>query len=105
VPIYNITKTPILNKLSIEQVEKKIILALSRKGWRIISKKKGLIDAKINVRTHTAKIRVLFTKKHYSIHYLDSTNLKYNSNKKIIHKSYNNWIVYIEQQIQVELYQ
>ena len=86
---------------SIETVQSAIILAAKRKGWSPRVIKPGLIEASINVRSHSAKVAINYTEASYNIEYLDSHNLKYNGKK--IHRNYNNWVVNLSRTIQQEL--
>jgi hypothetical protein len=98
--IYNVEQAQVPAGLSFKQVEKTIIKALIQKGWKVQANANGVILADIIVRTHTAKIEIMFDASNYSIRYIDSTNLKYNAKKNTIHKNYNNWIIYIDRLIQ-----
>ncbi|MEI6895177.1 MAG: membrane lipoprotein lipid attachment site-containing protein [Colwellia sp.] len=102
-PVYNIEKNQVPAGLSVEQVEKSIVLGLIQKGWSVKSNANGVILADIKVRTHSATIEIQFDTTQYSINYVDSANLKYDSTKNTIHKNYNNWIIYIERLIQTGL--
>lgn len=99
-PVYNIKHTQVPAGISFKQVEKTILKALVQKGWQVKSNIDGVILAEIMVRTHSAKIEITFDDNHYSINYVDSSNLKYNAQKNTIHKNYNNWIIYIDRLIQ-----
>lgn len=101
--VYNVEKANVPTGLSSKQVEKNIVKALTQKGWQIKANNNGIILAEILVRTHTARIQIDFDASHYSINYIDSTNLKYNAAKNTIHRNYNNWIIYIDRLIQTGL--
>lgn len=101
--VYNVEKANVPTGLSSKQVEKNIVKALTQKGWQIKANNNGIILAEILVRTHTARIQIDFDASHYSINYIDSTNLKYNEAKNTIHRNYNNWIIYIDRLIQTGL--
>ena len=102
-PIYNVDQSSVPAGLTAMQVEKNIVKALVQKGWQVKTNTDGIILAEILVRTHTAKIEISFDASHYSINYVNSTNLKYDANKNTIHKNYNNWIIYIDRLIQTGL--
>lgn len=102
-PIYNVDNSNVPSGLTINQVEKNIVKALVQKGWEVKANNGGMILAEIMVRTHTARIEITFNANQYSINYVDSTNLKYNAKKNTIHRSYNNWIIYIDRLIQAGL--
>ncbi len=102
-PVYNVAQSHVPANLTAKQVEKNIIKALTQKGWQVKANANGVILAEIMVRTHIAKIEISFDASQYSINYVDSTNLKYNPQKKTIHKNYNNWVIYIDRLIQTGL--
>ena len=99
-PISNIENSSITSvngDLSIDQVEKAIKKACVTKGWRATIKSPGHITATLNVRSHVAIVDIDYNPQSFSITYKDSTNLKYDGEN--IHRSYNNWIVYLERAI------
>lgn len=102
-PIYNVDNAQVPSGLTKAEVEKGVVLALSKKGWMIKQKSEGKILANIYVRSHTATIEVKFDEQYYSIDYIDSSNLNYDSKKGKIHKNYNNWIHNIHRLINVSL--
>jgi len=101
--VYNVEQANVPAGLTAKQVEKNIVKALTQKGWQVKANNNGIILAEIMVRKHTARIEIGFDASQYSINYVDSTNLKYNARKNTIHKSYNNWIIYIDRLIQTGL--
>ncbi|ACV27496.1 hypothetical protein [Kangiella koreensis] len=108
VPVYDVHNEPVNNvsgqsDLTLEQVEKVIVGAAIKRGWkpRIVSP--GLVEARLDLRQHTAIINIAFTSSSYSINYVDSQNLHYDDGK--IHRNYNNWITNLSRDIQLGLWE
>jgi hypothetical protein len=105
-PIYNIESEPVPSfttgtRPSFDEVEKAILFACRIKGWSARIIEKGLIEARIFVRSHKAVVDISFTDNAYNIHYKSSENLGYSDGK--IHRNYNKWIILLSQTIQQEL--
>jgi hypothetical protein len=75
--------------------------ALVAREWTFQREENGVIEAKLFVRSHTADIRIPFTKDSINIHYVSSTNLLYDEKQgiKYIHRNYNKWIKLLERDI------
>ena len=107
-PVLNVTNEPVNSVagqpgLTIEQVENVIIGAAIKRGWKPKVVNEGLIEARLDLRQHTAIINIAYTPTTYSIKYVDSQNLHYNNGK--IHRNYNNWISHLSRDIQLGLWQ
>lgn len=106
-PILNIENAPVTSvsgkPATAEAVQKAILVSLAAKGWTATVEKPGLIKAHITVRTHTAEIELPFDAAHYSIKYVNSTNLDYDASRNEIHRNYNNWIKSLGEVINAEL--
>ena len=100
-PVYNIESNPISYELTKQDVERAILKAGVEKGWTMNVVKPGEIDAKVIVRSHNAHIKISYSEKNYSIHYVDSQNLLYKDGK--IHRNYNKWISFLDRRIQANL--
>ena len=106
VPIQNIQNEPIVTAtkgVSASQIQKAIIKAGSKRGWRIRPIGSGQLQGSLRVRAHTATVLIRFNTKKYSITYKDSTNLK--SDGARIHGNYNKWVATLSQDINFELSQ
>ena len=101
VPVSNIEKQAIVTDVSLENVEKAILKSGVELGWKMSVIKPGQIDAVLHLRAHVAHARIDYTKKDYSITYLDSENLDYEDGN--IHGSYNRWIRNLDLKIQANL--
>ncbi|WP_022661122.1 hypothetical protein [Paucidesulfovibrio longus] len=89
------------HQLSMEQIEHAIIEAGAGRGWVMSTQEPGLIIGTLNIRAHQAVVKITYDQNSYNITYLNSTNLKYDGEK--IHRNYNNWINYLERDINVRL--
>lgn len=85
-----------------KQVHEAILRACKQRGWVAQPKKKGLIEASINVRMHRAKIEIRYDENKISILYIDSYDLGYSDG--YIHRNYNRWITYLYRSILSELH-
>ena len=102
-PILNIENAPIeiASKHASKDIKKAIILAGTGLGWKMNVKKSGHIVGTLLIRTHIAVVDVKYSNKNYSITYKSSENLNYDGVN--IHKKYNDWVIYLNRQIQVQL--
>ncbi|WP_222705770.1 hypothetical protein [Salidesulfovibrio onnuriiensis] len=88
--------------LTMQQVEKTILEAGAGRGWVMQVKQPGVILGEITVRgKHHATIKITYNEDNYNIDYVNSRNLDYKNGK--IHRSYNNWITYLDQDIRSKL--
>jgi len=102
-PIYNVKKSTIENPKSSKKVYHAIKEAGQSLGWKIRKIAPGVAQGKLLLRTHIAIVRINYNHSSYSIHYVKSENLKYNAEKKTIHKNYNGWIQNLEKAINIRL--
>ena len=86
---------------TLEQVSKAIKKSLAGRGWTLLESKDNEITARLNLRSHMAKVRFEFDTKNVTIHYVDSKNLDFKEKKgvKKIHRNYNKWIYNLERDI------
>jgi hypothetical protein len=105
--IYNVKDAPVMtasgNSPSLEDVQKAIITAGTLLNWNMAVVKPGHIVGTLNVRSHQAVVDIMYNSKTYSITYKDSTNLKYDAEKKTIHEQYRNWIQNLDNNIRGRL--
>jgi len=85
-----------------KQVQKAILRACEIRGWVAQQKKKGLIEASINVRMHRAKVEIHYDETKISILYKDSYDLDYADG--YIHRNYNRWVTYLYRTFLSELH-
>ncbi|WP_421272345.1 hypothetical protein [Aeromonas taiwanensis] len=101
-PIRNMAANPVAFNLTDEQVANAIITAGISKSWVMKKEKTGLIRGQVNVRQHQAVIDIPYSARDYSINYVSSVNLD-DKGKGSIHRSYNRWVLGLNQAIQTEL--
>ena len=91
------------DNLTNDDVFKAIVRAGSSLGWIVSKKDNNTAIATLNVREHQAVVTVSYNTKTFSINYLSSMNLKYNSATNEIHSNYNGWISNLHRKIQAEI--
>ncbi|MNK87868.1 hypothetical protein D3C87_1078140 [compost metagenome] len=101
-PIRNMAANPVAFNLTDEQVANAIITAGTSKSWVMKKERPGLIRGQVNVRQHQAVIDIPYSAHDYSINYVSSVNLD-DKGKGSIHRSYNRWVLGLNQAIQTEL--
>ena len=75
---------------TLEDVKLSILRAGQSLGWEMTPLKPGLIRGKLNLRAHTAVVKIPYSMESYSIIYVDSINLDYDGQN--IHRSYPRWV-------------
>ena len=103
-PVHNVTGAPVranVDRVTVDQVGKAIQRAGMTLGWQMEPKSAGLIEGKLMLRTHMAKVNISYDAKSYSIQYADSQDLQYDGSN--IHKNYNGWIMNLDRAIQAQL--
>ena len=101
--IYNVNQHKITTQKSSKRVYSAIKAAGTGLGWHISKVKPGVAQGKLVVRDHMATVRIDYNRSYYTIRYVRSQNLKYNSAKGTIHKNYNGWIHNLENAINAYL--
>jgi hypothetical protein len=105
VPIYTVTDAPVVvmagKRASADDVRDAILRAGRHLGWQMVPGERGVINAKLSLRTHVAVVDVRYSATSYSIVYRDSTNLDHRGDQ--IHKNYNGWIQNLDRDIRNEL--
>ncbi len=103
--VYNVEQSPVSlygdAKPTQQQVEKAIIAAGARLGWKIKPVSPGVMVGTLAVRDHLAVVDIACNINDYSITYKDSSNLKYDGTN--IHKNYNGWVQRLDRAINAEL--
>ena len=77
--------------LTKQQVKVAIGKSLLARKWAV-NEGDNVVYGTINVRSHTAKIKVPYSASRYELVYSDSTNLKGDLENGTVHKRYNTWI-------------
>ncbi len=92
------------SKVTTSKVETAIKKGAMRKGWVTKRVKRGLLEARNNVRgKYLVVVNIAYDTKGYKITYKDSRNLKYDPSTNTIHRNYNKWIANLERNINYEL--
>jgi len=104
-PIHNVkgaaVETPGGRPASMADVEKAILRAGAALGWKMQPVRPGLINATLNLRSHTAVVDVAYNTRTYDITYKDSKELNYDGTN--IHRNYNGWIQNLDKGIRAQL--
>lgn len=90
-----------------EQVKKAVRKALFDKDWEVREIGAGHLQGK-HIKSgkkelHSATVDIKFDAKTVRIAYKASENLNYNKEEGSIHKTYNNWVKYLEKNIRANL--
>ena len=87
------------------QVKQSIVSALDGRGWSVDKVQDGKILTTLRLREHTATVRITYDTKTVHITYVNSSNLEYSQhgNTRYIHRNYNGWIGFLEQDIKRNL--
>jgi hypothetical protein len=96
--IENIDASPIPSGLSDAQIVKAMQSGGATRGWIVKQVEPGHVEATIYVRSHMAKVDIMYDAAAYSIRYNDSENLDYKDGK--IHRNYNKWVQNLNMDIQ-----
>jgi hypothetical protein len=80
--------------LELRTVEREIKRALIGRGWTITAEADGQIDSTLNVRAHTARVRISYDAQRVVLAYVSSENLAYEEKRgeRYIHKNYASWV-------------
>lgn len=104
--IRNYEEQPIVrydgSKLSMEKVERAIVLAGRDLGWVMQSAGEGRMVGILELRDHKAVVDIEFDSSSYSIKYKDSSNLLYQPPNKI-HRQYNHWVANLVKRINASI--
>lgn len=79
---------------SLKTVEREIKRALVGRGWTITAESEGQIDSTLNVRAHSARVRISYDTQRVALNYVSSDNLAYEEKRgqRMIHKNYASWV-------------
>ena len=76
--------------------------AAAKKGWAASEAKPGTVRCTLLVRTHKVVVDIPYTKDSFSIHYVDSEDMEYDAQNKMINRKYIQWVRNLEKQIMIE---
>lgn len=94
-------QTIVTQHLTSEQVKQAILNAGQGRNWIMSVAGPGVINATQNVRDHSATVRINYSEREYSIHYVSSVNLMASGGE--IHRAYNNWVNNLDNDIKIKL--
>ena len=100
-PVYNVEAFPVSVNISLDDIEKAILTAGTRRGWRMTAVSPGMIEGQLIIREHMALVEIPYSSQQYSIHYKDSSGLGYSDGS--IHRNYNLWVRNLEKSINQEI--
>lgn len=105
--VYEVKDAPVQTasgkSLTLEQVQKAIIDAGIKQTWIMTPIKPGQMLGEYNVQSHQIHVLIPYTTKNYSILYKDSSNLRYDPEKRTIHVNYAKWIERLDNEIRMRL--
>lgn len=99
--IYDVMNTPISQVHTLQEVEQAILTAGRQYDWMMKKQEDGFILAKKIVRHHVAIARIAYSQKEYSITYITSEKLHYQTYH--VHQNYNIWVKELETGINYNL--
>jgi len=110
-PLVNLENIPVETidgkPLTLAQVRKAILSGAAARKWTPSEKGPKLYLSVSGLHAkYTAIVEVTYTTTHYSIKYVDSTELSYalgKDGKPIIHQNYNNWVAGLKAAINLAL--
>lgn len=91
---------------STDRVEQAIIEGMLARKWIPLKEQPGVIRGTLNVRRHSAVVRIVYTSNSYEITYVDSGNLLYRGSadgSARIHGRYNTWVINLMREINARL--
>ena len=101
--IKDVPAQSVTSKISQKDVYKSIIRAGMSRGWDMKKISSGLVEATYAKRKFTVTVSINYTATNYTISYKSSQGLKYNEEKKTIHRNYNSWVNNLKNQINSEV--
>ncbi len=104
-PVYNIRHYPLPGYITryskIDSIENCIVLGGNSAGWKMVRKGNQVIIGYVSDKDRQAMVRITFSKKDYSIEYLNSINFDFDGNK--IDSDYNKIIIKLVNNINAQL--
>lgn len=102
-PVENIENVPIPNGLDLQTIGNAIVDGCAVRNWVAKEVEPGHMQCQLYLRTHMAKVDIRYDTETFSITYADSENLKYDAEKRRIHRNYNSWVQNLNGDIRNEL--
>lgn len=92
-----------INNANLIDIENAIVSAGESLGWKMAKQSDGLILGRLTLRSHSVIIKIEYSTESYSINYLTSENLNFDSSNYSIHRNYNGWIENLRREINIKL--
>lgn len=96
--VYNV-RTKTFEEVASISMKNGILNAGESLGWMMKEENSNTIIGLMKVKEHQAKIAIVYTKDSYSIRLIEALNMNYDSQKQVIRKGYNSWILKLENTI------
>ncbi|HUX79852.1 MAG TPA: hypothetical protein VMW10_08945 [Alphaproteobacteria bacterium] len=99
-PVYNVERHAMPAKakaLSTQEIGQRICEVLSRREWNCNQTTANTLVCHLKRRTHNAIVQIDYNQDYFSIHYIDTNNLRYECGT--VHAKYNKWIKLMEKDI------
>lgn len=97
--IRNVNDVKIRYELTKKQVAKAIKDAAVRRKWSVVKEGDGVIQLSISPRRHSLTVDVPYSEKMYSINYVSSENLNYDTESGTVHKKAYKWMLRLRKDI------
>lgn len=98
-PIQNVESQPVATAggglATAEQVKRAIMAAGTLRNWQMSESGPGTLRGVYAARNFSAEVKISYSATDFSIHYANSSNLKYSTKKQgveVIHGNYNKWV-------------
>lgn len=87
------------------KVSKALLTALANRKWLVEADTGEFITARLNIRAHSALIRLDYTPRQIKFHFLESTNLgqEIENGEILIHPNFNKWLLQLQSEIQIQV--
>lgn len=87
------------------KISKALLTALANKKWMVEADTGSSITARFDKRRHALRIRIDYTPKSITFHYVDSGELSYEKYEGVdfIHPSANKWLLQLEKEVHIQV--
>lgn len=87
------------------RVSKALITALANRKWLVEADTGEAITARYDIRHHTLRLRLDYSPRRITYHFLNSENLDYEieDDTALIHANVNKWLTQLDKEIQIQV--
>lgn len=87
------------------RVSKALITALANRKWLVEADTGEAITARLEIRHHTLRLRLDYSPRRISYHYLNSENLDHEieDDTQLIHANVNQWLLQLEKEVKIQV--